>query len=236
KIIAIVCMFSNHMANALFPVFPRWMQIMFFAIGGFTFPIMAFFIVEGYKHTSNIKKYLLRVFLAGVAAQIPFTLIFGNYTLNVMFTIFLGIVTLLLYDKIKNKVVFGVIFVLTLVLQYFVSFDWGIAASIVILLYQIIKNENWRKIIPPIFAGIMVILLALRGGGLSNIHINFVILAGPYILCCFLSAILLLCYNGERGRKSKYLFYAFYPVHLAILAGIAYALDIIDFSILRFWG
>jgi len=33
---------------------------------------------------------------------------------------------------------------------------------------------------------------------------------------------LLRAYNGERGIRAKYLFYTFYPLHLAILAAIAY--------------
>jgi hypothetical protein len=34
---------------------------------------------------------------------------------------------------------------------------------------------------------------------------------------CLFSLILIKLYNGERGAKLKYLFYAFYPVHLVVL-------------------
>ena len=40
-------------------------------------------------------------------------------------------------------------------------------------------------------------------------------------ISAFLSLIPIRLYNGKRGLKLKYLFYAFYPVHLLILAGIA---------------
>ena len=35
-----------------------------------------------------------------------------------------------------------------------------------------------------------------------------------------LSVPLLACYQGKRGKSNKWLFYGFYPVHLAVLYAI----------------
>jgi len=43
-----------------------------------------------------------------------------------------------------------------------------------------------------------------------------------FFLFALVSALLLLLYNGKLGPKVKWAFYAFYPVHLAILAAIRY--------------
>lgn len=42
----------------------------------------------------------------------------------------------------------------------------------------------------------------------------------PYVLCACLAALLVLAYNGKRGRPMKLGFYLIYPVHLLILAAV----------------
>ena len=65
KWIAIIGMILNHVAIALREVVPFGLQFPLYAVGGLTFPIMAFFVVEGYRHTSNLKRYMLRIFIFG---------------------------------------------------------------------------------------------------------------------------------------------------------------------------
>jgi hypothetical protein len=49
---------------------------------------------------------------------------------------------------------------------------------------------------------------------------------GGYQHYALLSLPFLLCYSGKRGKGNlKYFFYIFYPVHLAVLQGIAMVLN-----------
>lgn len=78
-------------------------------IGRLAFPIFAFQISEGYTHTRDLKKYFWRLFLFAVISQIPFNLFeyaFGfDLTLNIFFTLLLGLTAICAYDKIPNKFV-----------------------------------------------------------------------------------------------------------------------------------
>lgn len=78
-------------------------------IGRLAFPIFAFQISEGYTHTRDLKKYFWRLFLFAVISQIPFNLFeyaFGfDLTLNIFFTLLLGLTAICAYDKIPNKLV-----------------------------------------------------------------------------------------------------------------------------------
>ena len=67
--------------------------------GRLAFPIFAFLIVEGYRKTSNLFKYILRILVAALISEIPYDLMVFNQFLtlkslgvqNVLFTYFIAI-------------------------------------------------------------------------------------------------------------------------------------------------
>src|SRR5690348_14356967 len=95
KGMAIVAMTVDHVGAFLYPD-NIWLRI----IGRLTIPIIAFFIVEGYHHTSNIKRYMFRLFGFALLAQPIYLLAFSS-GLNVLFDLFLGLSVILTIDKFK---------------------------------------------------------------------------------------------------------------------------------------
>ena len=91
KLIAVVTMFIDHIGSIIFP------HIMFLRIiGRISFPIFAFLIVNGYRHTHNLKKYLLRLAAFAIISEIPYNLIWSGdiaypNSQNVFVTLFLGV-------------------------------------------------------------------------------------------------------------------------------------------------
>jgi len=258
KWIAIIGMISNHIVFAWWEVLPLWLAFPLYAVGGLTFPIMAYFVVEGYKHTSNLKRYFLRLFLFGLISIPLHILVFRDgFGMNILFTIMLSLFALLLYDKIKSRVLFWIVFVLLLGISAVLVMDWYIIGPIVVLLYYIIKNENKRRLVPGIVAAIFWFVLlgfgllgavALQsaiaagydvgamftGVAMDFFSVEFFLVGLTFPIGCVVGAFLVRGYNGERGKRMKWLFYAFYPLHLAVLAAVALALGLVDLSVLRF--
>ena len=250
KWIAIIGMILNHMVFAWYGFLPGWSLYVLYAAGGVTFPILAYFVVEGYKHTSNLFRYIMRLLIFAVIS-VPFhMIIFGGLGLNILFTIILCLLSLLLYDKIKIRVLFWLIFVVLNIITAIFMFDWMIIGPIVVILYYLIRNENTRRIVPPIVAGVLWLSLSLftiwgvsigtvvldaTGPDYAMVVTGFgameVLMASPaFIIGCIAAAFLLKGFNGERGKRMKWLFYVIYPLHLAFLAGVALAMGLTDLS------
>jgi hypothetical protein len=61
KIIALITMFIDHMGQFI-PYTPDW----FHWVGRVAAPVFVYALVIGYQHTSNRKKYIIRLYLFGL--------------------------------------------------------------------------------------------------------------------------------------------------------------------------
>ncbi len=127
KILAIVTMLVDHTGAILFPQFPV-LRI----IGRISFPIFAFLISEGLLHTSNVKKYLWRLFLFALISEVPFDLAFYGQLFhpqrqNIFFTLVLGLAAIAFLNVYRNRnwVVAGTFAAAMMLLAEFLHTDYG---------------------------------------------------------------------------------------------------------------
>ena len=102
-IIAMLFMLMDHLWATLLPA-QEWLT----CVGRIAFPIFAFMSVEGYFHTHNFKKYLLRMLVFAVISEIPFDLMYGGtwfYPVhqNVIWTFVLGLLGIHIMETVRKK-------------------------------------------------------------------------------------------------------------------------------------
>lgn len=220
KMIAIVTMLIDHIGGMVIepgilrnydastimntPELFKWMQIdtVLRTIGRLAFPIFCFLIVEGFLHTRDVKKYALRLLAFSFLSEIPFNLglfgtVFNAQYQNVYFTLFLGLLALIGLQKYqesfwKRALVLMACCGAAVLLR--TDYD-AFGVFFIALLYLLHDNKMMQTLLG------CVSLYWEAAGALAFIPINM--------------------YNGSRGKWNlKYLFYAFYPVHILVLWGI----------------
>ena len=162
KCIAMISMLIDHTSVAYFG-----QTTLFNVIGRIAFPIFAFQISEGYIHTKNLKKYLLRLFCFAIISQVPFMLFdsmfTNNFSFNIFGTLFVGLLAILLYDKISNcsfeltkdkkfnltiNKIFGFIPAILLgIVSEVCCFDYGFWGVAIIFLFYFFKNDKLGMVI-----------------------------------------------------------------------------------------
>lgn len=226
RIMAMLFMFCDHLWATLIEG-NEWLT----CIGRLAFPIFAFMIVEGYFHTKNLKKYVLRLLIFALISEIPFNLMTGNSLIypfhqNVLWSFLIGIFLIFLNEKAKQKgklwlriLTAAATLILGFFLGLFTMVDYYHAGIFMLLTFYFFRGRKWW---------------CLLGQALCMWYINFEILGGyEYILPLFgkefhfpqqgfalLALIPIWLYKGKHGYHSKplqYAFYAFYPAHLLIL-------------------
>ena len=209
KIIAVISMLIDHIGAVLCPslTFLRW-------IGRLAFPIFAFFIAEGWNKTKDRKKYVLMLFLFSIISQVPYGFAFGWNRLNTLFTFLIAIFIIWLIENYNKREVLNLIlliftFSLLIIIEFFGVVDYGVFGVLLIVVFYIFKNLKLKVLL-----GIVCMIL-LTG---KYFILSGYALSGLIQLFSIISLLLLLAYNGNKGRLNlKWMFYVFYPAHLIIL-------------------
>lgn len=209
KLIALISMLFDHTGYILFGKFT-------FAnyVGRLAFPIFAFQITEGFKHTKDLKKYFLRLLIFAIISQIPYMLFLNAigsniFTLNIFFTLILGLLVITIYEKCTNKLLCYLFAILCAIIAHFGHFDYGWFGIATIFIFHLFKD---KKILMN-FYFILVVFINYFKNFVTTPRIEYLFI----ILFCYLSLIPINLYNGKKGKDLKYLLYIFYPLHLTIL-------------------
>ena len=182
-------------------------------LGRIAFPIFAFFIAEGMKHTKSRKRYFLKMFIFACVSQIPYMLLVQTFKLNILFTFLIAMTFIVLIEKFISQNIrkfFLILFGLCLVLCDVILFvDYGLTGVLITVLFYFVKVP--ASII--INALLMVFIAVKYSFWGANIVFSILI-----TITSILPIIIILLYNNNIGKyKLKYLFYIGYPAHLLVI-------------------
>jgi len=202
KILAAIAMLCSHFYKCILVGQSEF--IFLDIIGRIAFPIYCFVLVEGFCHTSNRKKYLLRLWIGAVLSEIPFDLaffgrIYEPASQNVLFTMVIGLCVLVCMEKCKGMLKMIPVS-MGMIVAWFLHVDYefyGIWIIVLFYLFRGMKKELWS-----IQAGSFLAATAFYGWIQA-----FSLLALPFLAV----------YNGQKGKDVKSFFYIFYPMHLLFL-------------------
>ncbi|MEK5209383.1 TraX family protein [Psychrobacillus sp. FSL H8-0510] len=187
KWIAMITMVIDHVGIFFFPE-ETWMRV----IGRIAFPLFMILFVEGAVRTRNPKSHAVRIWLFALLSQVPYTLLFNTYQLNVLFAMILVLMV------IRDIRMIG----LAVLLLYMFDVDYG--------WYGVILGLSWyylrkHKGLAWVIGSALTLIYAWETGWYVQIGaiMGLVLLVLPI--------------KAPMPQMPKSFFFWFYPVHMAII-------------------
>ena len=177
-------------------------------IGGMAIPVFAFLLVEGFRNTSDYKKYLIMMAATALVSEIPYDLaicgkVWDFSSQNAMITMCICLIMLKCLDLFKETSGFTggmlkvLILIATIVWVSIFRAEYGLCMVLLVFVFYVFETRNVLKTV----LGCIISLMYVTGP-----------IAFYGIWCC----------TGERKDYiNKYVYYAFYPLHLLVLGVIA---------------
>lgn len=222
--IALGAMLLDHLWAMVVPG-NQWMTY----VGRIAFPIFAFQVSEGFLHTSDCRRYALRLLAFALASEIPFNLMYAStvfypFHQNVMFTLLLGLLAIRGLDRMRRErtgkaAVLGALGLLLAWLAGVIGMvDYGGRGVLTVVVFYVFRG------IPLARLGQLVSLFLLNMVFFQGEYVSLEILGRAVELqtqgFALLALIPIWLYGGERGRGGRALQYGsyfFYPLHMLVL-------------------
>ncbi len=213
KIFALVCMTVDHVGMLLLPQYPVLRYI-----GRLSMPVFAWMIAEGCRYTRNKWRYFATMAAVALVCQGAYWV--AERSLFQCILVSFCLATLLIYateyamqeKRLASWCVPALVFAAVVYLCVFLPkvldgfyIDYGLFGVLLPVAVYLGRTREEK--------------LLLAACCLSGLAWN----AYPAQWFSLASLPVLYLYNGKRGKwKLKYLFYLYYPLHLAALYAIAY--------------
>lgn len=203
KVIALISMTVDHIGYALVPG-----CTVLRIVGRIAFVLYAFLLAEGCRHTHSMRAYIGRLAMFALISEIPFTLMVANRLFlwgrqNVFFTLLYAACSIgaarWVCSRIRGRkgrvlALFPLLVGMLLARAFQSDYSWAGVLTVYVFYYL-----NGHLLLQ-LFA---VLALRLRQGWLQA--------------CGAVAFVPIALYNGEKGQAPswfKWVFYAYYPVHL----------------------
>lgn len=218
-------MLIDHLGTTLFPQ-AVWMR----CVGRLAFPLFAFLIAEGFCRTRSFQRYLLRLLLCAALSEVPFNLLRSGRPVdpahqNVLWTFCIALAVLWCMEQARQMpgrtaryAVCAASVLAGWMLGMYLRTDYGGWGVVTVILLALCRGRDggWLAML----AG----LVCINGVCLAGQVIHLGPLGFPMQLLAALAIVPISLYDGRRGpggRGVQLAFYAFYPVHMLVLALLA---------------
>ena len=229
RLVAVALMLCDHIW-ATYMSFGNWLTY----IGRLAFPIFAFFIAEGFCRTSDVKKYALRLLGFGIISEIPFNLFYSSRTFNpyhqnVMFTLLLGLLAIMVIDRLKKdrsakNIALSLLYLLLITVASVIGFvDYGFNGVLMVVMFYLFRDFPFAWVLQLI--SMVLINIVFFEGQVIPFELFGKAFEIPTQGFAVLALVPIWLYGGKRFGRNKVLqygFYAFYPVHMLVLYLIRY--------------
>ncbi|WP_458126313.1 TraX family protein [Paenibacillus sp. Z3-2] len=199
--IAMITMLIDHIGAVFFPH-----MIELRIIGRIAFPIYAFAVYIGYKHTRDVQKYIWRLFWIAMISQVPFMAAFNHYSLNVVWTLWSALLVLLAIDKLPSRLLGIPIVIGAGWFMEISQMDYGMYGLILVLLFRYFQGP--LLVVAHVVLNALYLLLHN-----SSVQMYSILATAGIAMAQYYQA-------GFRMKGPRWVWRYFYPAHLAIIAMI----------------
>jgi len=218
KWIATAAMIIDHVAWAFIPT-DSAVGMICHTIGRITGPTMFLFLVEGYHHTSNLKKYIRRLVIFALVSHIPYNAFINGGALtpfksSIALTLLLGLIATIVLDKIDNMVIRWVLVFACIFLSFWCDWPlWGVIITVCFAANYGNSKDQWQSYG---ITNIFIVLTTYLSYGFNWYRLV------PTVISPVLVYLIFMLYDGTRGigkfsRLSKWAFYVIYPLQFVVL-------------------